>query len=70
MWNLQSDGTCAPQVRFIIFKFTNLVYIDNFQAQGNKRAMNRLTEMKRMGNKRANVARPTRQEAKDECVIS
>lgn len=38
-------------------------------AQGNKRAMNRLTEMKRMGNKRANVARPTRQEAKDECVI-
>lgn len=40
-----------------------------FTAQGNKRAMNRLTEMKRMGNKRANVARPTRQQAKDECVI-
>ncbi|KAH9483854.1 JmjC domain-containing histone demethylation protein 1 [Psilocybe cubensis] len=39
-------------------------------AQGNKRAMNRLTEMKRMGNKRGNVARPTRQQAKDECVIS
>ncbi|EMD34481.1 hypothetical protein CERSUDRAFT_117322 [Gelatoporia subvermispora B] len=38
-------------------------------AQGNKRAMNRLTEMKRSGNKRANMARPTRQEAKDECVI-
>ncbi|KAF5330110.1 hypothetical protein D9758_018136 [Tetrapyrgos nigripes] len=38
-------------------------------AQGNKRAMNRLTEMKRMGNKRVNVARPTRQQAKDECVI-
>jgi TPR repeat protein len=38
-------------------------------AQGNKKAMNRLTELKRMGNKRANVARPTRQEAKDECVI-
>ncbi|KAH9951434.1 hypothetical protein B0H21DRAFT_776130 [Amylocystis lapponica] len=38
-------------------------------AQGNKRAMNRLTEMKRTGNKRANMARPTRQEAKDECVI-
>ncbi|PFH47183.1 hypothetical protein AMATHDRAFT_152783 [Amanita thiersii Skay4041] len=38
-------------------------------AQGNKRAMSRLTEMKRMGNKRANIARPTRQEAKDECVI-
>ncbi|TFK42856.1 hypothetical protein BDQ12DRAFT_597914 [Crucibulum laeve] len=38
-------------------------------AQGNKRAMNRLTEMKRMGGKRANVARPTRQQAKDECVI-
>ncbi|KAG6901499.1 hypothetical protein C0995_011094 [Termitomyces sp. Mi166 len=37
-------------------------------AQGNKRAMNRLTEMKRMGNKRTNVQRPTRQEAKDECV--
>ncbi|TFK67875.1 HCP-like protein [Pluteus cervinus] len=39
-------------------------------AQGNKRAMNRLTEMKRIGNKRTNMARPTRQEAKDECVIS
>ncbi|KAH8829715.1 hypothetical protein DL96DRAFT_1708835 [Flagelloscypha sp. PMI_526] len=38
-------------------------------AQGNKRAMNRLTEMKRQGNKRVNVARPTRQQAKDECVI-
>ncbi|KAK2467118.1 hypothetical protein APHAL10511_001376 [Amanita phalloides] len=36
-------------------------------AQGNKRAMNRLTELKRMGNKRSNVVRPTRQEAKDEC---
>ena len=39
-------------------------------AQGNKRAMNRLTEMKRQGNKRMNIARPTRQQAKDECVIS
>ncbi|KAF9002044.1 hypothetical protein BDQ17DRAFT_1243842 [Cyathus striatus] len=38
-------------------------------AQGNKRAMNRLTEMKRMGAKRANIVRPTRQQAKDECVI-
>ncbi|KAI0798129.1 HCP-like protein [Abortiporus biennis] len=38
-------------------------------AQGNKRAMNRLTEMKRSGNKRMNTARPTRQDAKDECVI-
>ncbi|KAG2158020.1 uncharacterized protein EDB93DRAFT_740529 [Suillus bovinus] len=38
-------------------------------AQGNKRAMNRLTEMKRMGNKRSNVGRPTRQQTKDECVI-
>ncbi|KAF8644145.1 hypothetical protein AX16_008672 [Volvariella volvacea WC 439] len=37
--------------------------------QGNKRAMNRLTEIKRMGNKRINMARPTRQEAKDECII-
>jgi hypothetical protein len=33
--------------------------------------MNRLTELKRMGNKRTgNVVRPTRQQAKDECVIS
>ncbi|TDL27185.1 HCP-like protein [Rickenella mellea] len=39
-------------------------------AQGNKRAMNRLTELKRMGNKRANTARPTRQQAKDECIVS
>ncbi|TCD67651.1 hypothetical protein EIP91_012161 [Steccherinum ochraceum] len=39
-------------------------------AQGNKRAMNRLTEMKRTGNKRMNTARPTRQDAKEECVIA
>ncbi|KAJ7191064.1 hypothetical protein GGX14DRAFT_481939 [Mycena pura] len=40
-------------------------------AQGNKRAMNRLTEMKRMGNKRAAGARPTRQQAnKEDCIIS
>ncbi|KAM6500800.1 HCP-like protein [Amanita muscaria] len=38
-------------------------------AQGNKRAMNRLTELKRMGNKRSNAVRPTRQQAKDECTI-
>ncbi|KAL5490126.1 hypothetical protein ACEPAI_4959 [Sanghuangporus weigelae] len=38
-------------------------------AQGNKRAMNRLTELKRMGNKRGLTVRPTRQQAKDECVI-
>ena len=31
--------------------------------------MNRLTELKRMGNKRSQMARPTRQQAKDECVI-
>ncbi|KAA1479553.1 HCP-like protein [Dentipellis sp. KUC8613] len=37
--------------------------------QGNKRAMNRLTEMKRQGSKRTNMSRPTRQQAKDECVI-
>jgi TPR repeat protein len=40
-------------------------------AQGNKRAMNRLTEMKRMGNKRAaGGARPTRQQAQDNCIIA
>uniref|UniRef100_A0A0W0G873 HCP-like protein n=1 Tax=Moniliophthora roreri TaxID=221103 RepID=A0A0W0G873_MONRR len=38
-------------------------------AQGNKRAMNRLTEMKRAGSKGGGMARPTRQQAKDECVI-
>jgi len=39
-------------------------------AQGNKRAMNRLTEMKRQGNRRGGPqARPTRQDAKEECVI-
>jgi len=39
-------------------------------AQGNKRAMSRLTELKRLGNKRSAAARPTRQQAGDEnCVI-
>jgi len=40
-------------------------------AQGNKRAMNRLTEMKRMGAaKRGNISRPTRQGDSDDCVIT
>ncbi|CAK5279516.1 unnamed protein product [Mycena citricolor] len=39
-------------------------------AQGNKRAMNRLTEMKRMGTKRGPGARPTRQEARDDCIVA
>jgi len=38
-------------------------------AQGNKRAMNRLTEMKRAGNKKVNMTRPSREQAKDECTI-
>ncbi|KAF9792313.1 HCP-like protein [Thelephora terrestris] len=38
-------------------------------AQGNKRAMNRLTEMKRAGNKKMNMTRPSREQAKDECII-
>lgn len=46
-----------------------LLYLRSVEAQGNKRAMNRLTELKRMGNKRGLAVRPTRQQAKDECVI-
>jgi len=38
-------------------------------AQGNKRAMNRLTELKRLGNKKSNQGRPTRAQTRDECVI-
>jgi TPR repeat protein len=38
-------------------------------AQRNKRAMNRLTELKRLGNTRQQYARPTRAQTKDECVI-
>ncbi|KAG7085753.1 hypothetical protein E1B28_003296 [Marasmius oreades] len=42
-------------------------------AQGNKRAMNRLTEIKKSGGARpgghGGAGRPTRQQAKDECVI-
>ncbi|THH03393.1 hypothetical protein EW145_g6291 [Phellinidium pouzarii] len=50
--------------------FCNYTYLQSsLQAQGNKRAMNRLTELKRLGNKRGLAARPTRQQAKDECVI-
>ncbi|KAG8959429.1 hypothetical protein FRC03_007993 [Tulasnella sp. 419] len=40
-------------------------------AQGNKRAMARLTQIKREGLKQSHTARPTRQEANDEgCIIS
>ena len=39
-------------------------------AQGNKRAMNRLTEMKRNGVRRQNIQRPARQDANSEdCVV-
>ena len=43
--------------------------LNSFTAQGNKRAMAHLTELKRRGNKKGQAARPTRQQAKDECVI-
>jgi TPR repeat protein len=63
-WYMRAAGTCADCE-------AKLTDIDIFTAQGNKRAMNRLTELKRMGNRRTgNVVRPTRQQAKDECVIS
>ncbi|KAF8589986.1 HCP-like protein [Ramaria rubella] len=39
-------------------------------AQGNKRAMNRLTELKRLGNKKSSQGRPTRAQTRDECVIT
>lgn len=38
-------------------------------AQGNKRAMQRLTELKKMGSKGGGGARPTRKDAEKECVI-
>ena len=41
-----------------------------FPAQGNKRAMNRLTELKRLGNKKGSQLRPTRAQTRDECVIT
>jgi TPR repeat protein len=44
-------------------------------SQGNKRAMQRLTELKSQGDKKGKkggkeLARPSRQQAKEECVIS
>lgn len=41
-------------------------------SQGNKKAMQRLTELKTLGdkkNKKKDLARPSRQQAKEECVI-
>ena len=64
-WYMRAAGA-------LIFRFSEYLALQcswTIAAQGNKRAMNRLTEMKRNGNKRANMARPTRQDAKDECVI-
>ncbi|TFY64362.1 hypothetical protein EVG20_g5965 [Dentipellis fragilis] len=61
-WYMRAAGTLQDS---ILFTPTT----DIGKVQGNKRAMNRLTEMKRQGNKRANMSRPTRQQAKDECVI-
>jgi TPR repeat protein len=64
-WYMRAAGMCSPP------SCSGPTLIQSrVLAQGNKRAMNRLTEMKRMGNKRpTNLARPTRQQAKDECVI-
>ena len=64
-WYMRAAGTCLSD--FLLLRH---LWLTQALAQGNKRAMNRLTEMKRMGNKRANISRPTRQQAKDECVIS
>jgi uncharacterized protein len=43
-------------------------------SQGNKRAMQRLTELKSQGDKKGKkgkeLGRPSRQQAKEECVVS
>ena len=64
-WYMRAAGMSSTHSLTRLFSLGT----DTFIAQGNKRAMNRLTEMKRQGNKRANPARPTRQQAKDECVV-
>lgn len=64
-WYMRAAGCVPPLLSLLHVLLTLLLLV----AQGNKRAMARLTEMKRMGNKRSNVGRPTRQQAKDECVI-
>lgn len=63
-WYMRAAGVSGFLSSVCLIRVT-----DSVTAQGNKRAMNRLTEIKRMGNKRSNVGRPTRQQAKDECVI-
>jgi TPR repeat protein len=62
-WYMRAAG-------MFFFFLAGCMILRGHTAQGNKRAMNRLTEMKRMGNKRTATARPTRQQAKDECIIS
>lgn len=54
----------------VIFQEVSLIGFGT--AQGNKRAMARLTELKRLGTrgKGGAMTRPTREEAKDEgCII-
>jgi TPR repeat protein len=63
-WYMRAAGACS-------FLLEGFLHADpTMTAQGNKRAMNRLTEIKRGTNKKG-AARPTRQQAKDgDCVIS
>lgn len=68
-WYMRAAGETTAFIWFIEGR-NLMIFSPKSTAQGNKRAMNRLTEMKRSGNKRANMARPTRQDAKDECVIA
>lgn len=43
---------------------------DYTTASGNRRAMQRLSELKKLGNRKAQQgARPTRQQAEKECII-
>lgn len=65
-WYMRAAGEPSRHHLLVLRHLLNLA----LPAQGNKRAMNRLTEMKRGGKKATNTARPTRQQAKDDCVIS
>jgi TPR repeat protein len=68
-WYMRAAGEFSQHIRLSAMKVSNCNGWSS--AQGNKRGMNRLTEMKRLGNKRPQnmTARPTRQQAKDECII-
>jgi TPR repeat protein len=69
-WYMRAAGEFRFPISLLVSVALLTLYRDEL-AQGNKRAMQRLTELKKLGEKGAKGKnhRPTRKEAETECII-